>query len=135
VSREPAVERGRIREYLLRSLAESERASFEESYFADDELLDRVEAEEDLLVSDYDLGRLSDADRRRFEKALLGTPYYPERVETTTRLRLRIAATRGSTDRPAPPPGGGLSGRTGMSSRCPPRRPPPRPLLTALRLK
>jgi len=95
VSREPAVEKGRIREYLLRNLADAERARFEESYFADDDLLDRVEAEEDLLVSDYVLGRLSDADRRRFEKALLGTPYYRERVETTTRLRLRIARDQG----------------------------------------
>ena len=51
VSREPAVERDRIREYLLRSLADADRARFEESYFADDALLDRVEAEEDLLVS------------------------------------------------------------------------------------
>lgn len=95
MSREAAVDRGRIREYLLRNLAESDRARFEESYFADDALLDRVEAEEDLLVSDYVLGRLSDEDRRRFEKALLGTPYYRERVETTARLRLRISRDQG----------------------------------------
>ena len=91
MSREPAAENGRIREYLLRNLAEAERARFEESYFADDSLLDRVEAEEDLLVSDYVLGRLSDSDRHRFEQALLATPYYRDRVETTTRLRRRIA--------------------------------------------
>ena len=118
MSREPAIEKGRIREYLLRSLADAERARFEESYFADDELLDRVEAEEDLLVSDYVLGRLSDADRRRFEKALLGTPYYRERVETTTRLRLRIARDQ-SVQRlgreAAASSGGGLfPGRTGI---------------------
>lgn len=91
MSGEPAVERGRIREYLLRNLAEAERARFEESYFADDALLDRIEAEEDLLVSDYVLGRLTDSDRHRFEQALLAAPYYRERVETTTRLRRRIA--------------------------------------------
>ncbi len=91
MSREPAVDRGRIREYLLRNLAEADRSRFEESYFADDALLDRVEAEEDLLVSDYVLGHLSDSDRYRFEQALLGAPYYRERVETTTRLRRRIA--------------------------------------------
>lgn len=95
MSREPAVERGRIREYLLRNLAEADRARFEESYFNDDALLDRIEAEEDLLVSDYVLGRLSDDDRRRFEQALLATPYYRERVETTTRLRLRLAQDQG----------------------------------------
>jgi len=118
VSREPAVERGRIREYLLRNLADAERARFEESYFADDDLLDRVEAEEDLLVSDYVLGRLSDADRRRFEKALLGTPYYRERVETTTRLRLRIARDQGvrrlGRAAPAAPGSGLFPGRTGI---------------------
>lgn len=118
MSREPAVDRDRIREYLLRSLAEADRQRFEESYFADDALLDRVEAEEDLLVTDYVLGRLSEEERRRFEKALLGTPYYRERVETTTRLRLRISKDqhvrqlgRGA----APPSGGGLfPGRTGI---------------------
>jgi len=118
VSREPAVERGRIREYLLRNLADAERARFEESYFADDDLLDRVEAEEDLLVSDYVLGRLTDADRRRFEKALLGTPYYRERVETTTRLRLRIARDQGSRrhgrETSATSGGGLFPGRTGI---------------------
>lgn len=119
MSREGAVEKGRIREYLLRSLADAERARFEESYFADDELLDRVEAEEDLLVSDYVLGRLSDADRRRFEKALLGTPYYRERVETTTRLRLRIArdqsVQRLGREAAAASSGAGLfPGRTGF---------------------
>lgn len=92
---EGAVERGRIREYLLRNLAEADRARFEESYFNDDSLLDRIEAEEDLLVSDYVLGRLSEDDRRRFEQALLATPYYRERVETTTRLRLRLAQDNG----------------------------------------
>ena len=95
MSREGAVERGRIREYLLRNLAEADRARFEESYFNDDALLDRIEAEEDLLVSDYVLGRLSDDDRRRFEQALLASPYYKERVETTTRLRLRLAQDQG----------------------------------------
>jgi len=118
VSREPAVDRGRIRGYLLRRLAEDERQSFEESYFADDALLDRVEAEEDLLVTDYVLGRLSEEDRRRFEQALLGTPYYRERVETTTRLRRRIARDQGVRNLgrgAAPRPGGGLfPGRTGI---------------------
>ena len=117
MSREAAVDRDRIREYLLRNLAEADRARFEESYFADDALLDRVEAEEDLLVSDYVLGRLTDEDRRRFEKALLGTPYYRERVETTTRLRLRIAGDQG-IKRIARPAGQGSTGlfpgRTGI---------------------
>lgn len=117
MSREAAVDRGRIREYLLRSLADADRARFEESYFADDALLDRVEAEEDLLVSDYVLGRLPDEDRHRFEQALLATPYYRDRVETTTRLRLRIARDEGvrRLGRPGSPAATGLfPGRTGI---------------------
>lgn len=131
MSREGAVDRGRIRGYLLRRLGDDERQTFEESYFADDALLDRVEAEEDLLVTDYVLGRLSDEDRRRFEQALLGTPYYRERVETTTRLRRRIARDHKvrSLGRGAPPP---LRGRTlpgshrGRRRVRPPLRAPPR---------
>lgn len=118
MSREPAVDQGRIREYLLRNLPEADRSRFEESYFADDALLDRVEAEEDLLVSDYVLGHLSDSDRHRFEKALLGTPYYRERVETTTRLRRRIARdehVRTLSRGMAPSASSGLfPGRTGI---------------------
>lgn len=118
MSREPAADQLQIREYLLRKLAEADRARFEESYFTDDALLDRIEAEEDLLVSDYVLGRLAEEDRLRFEKALLATPYYRERVETTTRLKLRIARDQGvrRLGRPAAPgSGGGLfPGRTGI---------------------
>jgi hypothetical protein len=118
LSREPAADQGQIREYLLRNLAEADRARFEESYFTDDALLDRIEAEEDLLVSDYVLGRLSEEDRIRFENALLATPYYRERVETTTRLRLRIARDQGVRRlgrSAAPGAGGGLfPGRTGI---------------------
>lgn len=84
----------RIRDYLLRRMSEEERAAFESAYFSDDRLLDRVEEEEDGLVSDYVLGRLPESDRHRFEESLLGSPYYRERVETTSRLRQRIAQHR-----------------------------------------
>jgi hypothetical protein len=83
-----------IREYLLRRMTEAARARFEEAYFRDDRLLDRIESEEDLLVSDYVLGRLPDAERRLFEESLLETPYYRERVETTRGIKLRLAEAR-----------------------------------------
>lgn len=83
-----------IRRYLLRELPEPERARLEESYFSDDSLLDLVEAQEDQLVSEYVMGRLPDAEKRRFEESLLASPYYRERVETTTRLRRRIVKDR-----------------------------------------
>jgi len=81
-----------IRDYLLRRMPDAARGRFEEAYFHDDTLLDRIETEEDALVSDYVLGRLDTAERRLFEESLLGTPYYKDRVETTSRLKLRIDA-------------------------------------------
>jgi len=83
-----------IRDYLLRRMPESARARFEEAYFRNDGLLDRIETEEDSLVSDYVLGRLPDTERRLFEDSLLDTPYYRERVETTRSIRLRLAEER-----------------------------------------
>ncbi len=81
-----------IRDYLLRRMTDTARGRFEEAYFRDDTLLDRIEAEEDALVSDYVLGHLSDGERRLFEESLLGTPYYRDRVETTSRLRLKVGS-------------------------------------------
>jgi hypothetical protein len=83
-----------IRDYLLQRMSDSGRARFETAYFADDALLDRVESEEDLLVSDYVLGKLTESDRRRFETSLMSTPYYQERVETTSRLKQRLSQHR-----------------------------------------
>jgi hypothetical protein len=79
-----------IRDYLLRRMPDKARGRFEEAYFHDDTLLDRIETEEDALVSDYVLGRLDTAERRLFEESLLGTPYYRNRVDTTSRLKLKI---------------------------------------------
>ena len=100
-----------IRLYLLRRLSETARARFEEAYFADDGLFDRIESEEDRLVSDYVLGHLDSSDKLRFEASLLRTPYYKERVDTTSRLHRRLVRvpgvlpTRGDSlpARPVPP--------------------------------
>jgi hypothetical protein len=100
---------GEIRDYLLRRMTEAGRTRFEEAYFADDALLDRIEAEEDGLVSDYVLGKLPEAERKLFEESLMGTPYYQERVETTSRLKLQIQSHR-SFLRPAKTTGA-LAGR------------------------
>ena len=90
-----------IRDYLLRRMSDTARGRFEEAYFRDGTLLDRIEAEEDALVSDYVLGHLSDGERRLFEESLLGTPYYRERVETTSRLRLKVGSPSLFPARPA----------------------------------
>jgi hypothetical protein len=105
-----------IRDYLLRRMPDTERSRFEAAYFSDDALLDRIEAEEDALVSDYVLGRLSDGERRLFEESLLGTPYYRERVETTRGLRLKVAAPGLFPQRPIASAGDGrlFPGRSGV---------------------
>ncbi len=81
---------GEIRDYLLRRLSEPRRALLEEQYFRDDAVLERVEDAEDELVSDYVLGRLAPPERASFEASLLDSPYYRDRVETTTQIRLRL---------------------------------------------
>jgi hypothetical protein len=83
-----------IRDYLLRRMSEAARARFEEAYFRDDRLLDRIENEEDRLVADYVMGRLGDPERRLFEDSLLDSPYYRDRVETTRGIKLRLAEER-----------------------------------------
>jgi len=108
---------GEIREYLLRRMPDTARGRFEEAYFRDDTLLDRIEAEEDALVSDYVLGRLDPEERRLFEDSLLGTPYYKNRVETTSRLKLRIDAPGLFPGRAEAPAGDArlFPGRSGMA--------------------
>jgi hypothetical protein len=83
-----------IRDYLLRRMTDSARTRFEEAYFRDDRLLDRIESEEDLLVADYVMGRLPDVERHLFEESLLDTPYYRDRVETTRGIKLQLAEER-----------------------------------------
>ncbi len=106
-----------IRDYLLRRMPDTARGLFEEAYFHDDTLLDRIESEEDALISDYVLGRLDAAERRLFEDSLLGTPYYKNRVETTSRLKLKIGAPGLFPDRAEAPAGDArlFPGRSGTA--------------------
>ncbi len=102
-----------IRDYLLRRLPEPRRAVLEEQYFRDDEILERVEEAEDELVSDYVLGRLAPSDRTSFETSLLDSPYYRNRVETTTQIRLRLTHLDAFRKGKRPAASRLLAGRTG----------------------
>jgi hypothetical protein len=106
-----------IRDYLLRRMPDTARSRFEEAYFHDDTLLDRIETEEDALISDYVLGRLDAAERSLFEESLLGTPYYQDRVDTTSRLKLKIGAPGLFPGRAGAPAGDArlFPGRSGMA--------------------
>lgn len=104
---------GEIRDYLLRRLPEPRAARLEEQYFRDDDVLERVEEAEDELVSDYVLGRLAPSERSSFEASLLDSPYYRERVETTTQIRLRLNRLGGSRNAKRPVARELFAGRTG----------------------
>ncbi len=110
-----------IRDYLLRRMTETARTRFEEAYFRDDRLLDRIESEEDLLVAEYVMGRLSEAERHLFEESLLDTPYYRDRVETTRSIKLRLAEERFFRKKAAATAGTGGSPSGAPDSRLFPR--------------
>jgi hypothetical protein len=102
-----------LRDYLLRRLSEPRRALLEEQYFRDDHVLERVEEAEDDLVSDYVLGRLAPSERSSFEASLLDSPYYRDRVETTTQIRLRLNRLKVPRKGKGPAARELLAGRTG----------------------
>ena len=66
--------------YLLGEMAEAERDAFEDRYFGDDEVYERLAAVEGELLDDYVRGRLPAARRAALETTLLATPGGRERL-------------------------------------------------------
>jgi hypothetical protein len=77
------------RRYLLGEAGDEERERVERAYFADEMMLERMEAAEDALIEDYLADRLSPDSRNRFEREFLSTPHRRARVET---IRALVAA-------------------------------------------
>ncbi len=75
-----------IYRYLLGELPESEQAALEERCFADSETFEQVCESENRLVDQYVRGRLSSADRARFEAHYLASPVHRRRVTTARNL-------------------------------------------------
>jgi hypothetical protein len=90
---------GLARRYLLGDATEDERTRIEEDYFEHETTLERLSAAEDDLIEDYLAGRLSPAERERFERVYLSVPRHRVRVETIRRLAERAAREGGG----APP--------------------------------
>ncbi len=67
--------------YILGELTENEQTQVEEKYFADEEFLQEVRAARDDLVDAYVRGKLSEADRLRFEKRMNEVPSLRAKVE------------------------------------------------------
>ena len=76
-----------IRQYLLGDVPASQESELEAAYFQDPDLLERMELVKDDLADDYAAGRLSAADRERFERRLLATREGREELAITTALR------------------------------------------------
>jgi hypothetical protein len=80
-----------MRRYLLGEADDGERERAERACFADESILERMEAVEETLIEDYLADRLSPDSRDRFERAFLSVPHRRARVETMRAL-IAVAA-------------------------------------------
>lgn len=79
-----------MRRYLLGDLPEAEQLALEAEFFADGNLLERMQDIETDLADEYVRGLLSRAEQRQFERHYLTTPAHRERVAFAREL-LRAA--------------------------------------------
>jgi hypothetical protein len=70
-----------IRDYLLGNLQGAQREDMESRYFADEQLLEQMDAIEDEMISEYARGRLTSPQREMFEREYLSQPRRRRRVE------------------------------------------------------
>jgi hypothetical protein len=61
--------------YLLHQMPEAERAAFEERWFTEPEIYQRLQMAEAELLDDYARGKVSRGQRRRIERYLLGSEF------------------------------------------------------------
>ncbi len=71
---------GRCARYVLGELSEQEQALFEEAYFSDDLLFDRLLAVKDDLIDAYARGDLTEDMRERFERHFLANDDHRQQV-------------------------------------------------------
>ncbi len=76
----------RMRSYLLGLLPESEQIALEQAFFADSEILERLQEVEFDLVDGYVRGKLPSDERGQFEHHYLASPQHCERVEFAKEL-------------------------------------------------
>jgi hypothetical protein len=78
-----------IRRYLLGDLDEAAATALEDRYVADPAVLEDVRAAEDALIEAFLDGRLSPAERLRFEAHYLASPIHRDRVAIAQALHQR----------------------------------------------
>ncbi|HJP91825.1 MAG TPA: hypothetical protein VJ875_07705 [Pyrinomonadaceae bacterium] len=89
---------GRLTQYLLGTLSESERESIESEYFADEDAFEQMLIAEDELIDAYARNELSAQERRQFEENFLNSSPARERVHFARALTGAVAeARRGGT--------------------------------------
>jgi len=84
-----------IRRYLLGALSEANQTAFEQELLADRGKFDHVWAVENELIDSYVRGKMSGADRERFEGHYLASPLHRERVATAEAFLTNIDQTVG----------------------------------------
>jgi hypothetical protein len=72
--------------YLLDELSAEDQANFEEAYFSDGDLFEKLQSLEEDLITDYVKGDLSSSERRRFERHYLASDQRRARIETARQL-------------------------------------------------
>jgi len=88
------IQEGRLSQYLLGTLSESERESIESEYFADEDAFEQMLIAEDELVDAYARNELSAQERRQFEQNFLNSSPARERVHFARALSGAVAEAR-----------------------------------------
>lgn len=77
-----------LRQFLLGTLPAEERDSVEDSFTADSELFDRLNAVEDELLEEFARGELADGDRIQVESGLMTVPRNRDRVKILRTMKV-----------------------------------------------
>jgi hypothetical protein len=83
-----------IKQYLLNTLSEADRAQLEMRYFEDDDLYHRLQIMEEELITDYVYDRLTASERRSFGEHYSVTPERRKRIETARNWKRVISDPR-----------------------------------------
>ena len=82
-----------VKQYLLGTLTDEEKARLEEKYFTDDELFEQIEIVEDDLIDAYIRGELKADEAAHFEKNLGASERLAERVAFAQTLAISTQRT------------------------------------------
>src|ERR1051326_6180788 len=88
--------------YLLGELSEPQRTEFEQHYFSDDRLFERLRVSEDELIDSYLRKSLPEGQRKMFEQHFMASPAQRERVQLAVALMKGMQGRQG-LEKPAPP--------------------------------